>query len=79
MTTKTELPPGYRLAEDLEKDDVIDIGNNHYVIIEKTTNAFKEITLWLELISLHALYETPPSQLKATLNFDPKIIVKIYE
>lgn len=79
MTPKTELPAGYQLAENLVEGDVIDIASNHYTITSKTTNAFKEVTLWMELISLHALYKNAPAQKKATLTLDPKTIIKIHE
>ena len=79
MTPKTELPAGFKLAENLEAGDVIDVASNHYVITSKVTNAFKEITLWLEVASFHALYGDIPTSLKATLTLDPKVIIKIHE
>jgi hypothetical protein len=79
MTPKIEIPPGYKLAEDVEEGEVIDIASNRYMVTSKTLNAFKEITLWMEMISLHALYSTTPRQVKATLTLDPKTIVKIHE
>lgn len=79
MTPKTELPAGFKLAEDLEVGDVIDIAANHYVITTKNANAFKEINLWLETTSLHTLYENPSAVLKATLTLGPKTIIKIHE
>lgn len=79
MIHKTDLPAGFKLAEDLEVGDVIDIAANHYRIATKNTNAFKEINLWLEMTSLHALYEDHSTNFKATLTIAPTTIVKIHE
>lgn len=79
MAPKTELPPSYKFAEDIEEGDVVNIASNHYVVTTKTLNAFKEITLWMELHVTHALYTSPPQQRKATLTLDPKTIIHIYE
>lgn len=79
MTPKTELPAGYQLAENLVEGDVIDIASNHYTIIFKTSNAFKETVLWMEMTSPHALYKDAPAQKKATMTLDPKTIIKIHE
>lgn len=77
MTDTTDPAGGYLLAENLAEDDVIEIASNHYKITSKTTNAFKEITLWLVLISDDAASSSASPQKKATLTIDPKTTIQL--
>lgn len=78
MTTPAELPGGYKFARDLEEGDTFDIACNHYVVTDTQTNAFKDIVLWLQMTSTHALYEAQPGT-KASMTLSPDVIVKIYQ
>lgn len=78
MTPPTEPPDGYKFARDLEEGDVVDVACNRYVVTQKHPNAFKEINLWLEMPTTHALYETQPGR-KATLTLSPDVILKIIQ